>query len=156
MAINNPDDFYAGEVRAYARSFLGVPYVYGGNTRFTGLDCSGVICAVLRKYGLVGPHEDLSAYGLYEKFKLSGLFIQKNEAFAYPFGALLFYGVDEHSISHVAMSMDFYSVFESGGGNARIDSLDKARSLGAQVHERTASLRKDLVAVILLRWPWQH
>lgn len=148
------DDFYVGELRAYARSFLGTPYVYTGNSRFTGMDCSGFMCEVLRKYGLIGNHEDLSAYGLYDKFKSTGLSLQRNDSFSFPTGTLLFYGTDEHDISHVAMALDSYSLIQSGGGGPRVDSLDKARSLGAQVHERSSSLRKDLVAAIWPRYPW--
>lgn len=151
-----PEDFYLGELRAYARSFLGVPYVYAGNNRFSGLDCSGFVCEVLRKYGLVGPHEDLSAEGLYDKLKPAGTAIQKNDSFLFPAGTILFYGNDEHNITHVAMVMDWYSIIQSGGGSARVDSIDKAHALGAQVNERSIRLRSDVVAAILPKYPWAY
>ncbi len=42
------------EIVAYARTFIGVPYVYGGTTR-AGIDCSGLVQQVLRHAGADPP-----------------------------------------------------------------------------------------------------
>ena len=41
----------AREVAAYARHQLGVPYTYGGTSRATGFDCSGLVYAAYRSIG---------------------------------------------------------------------------------------------------------
>lgn len=46
------------EVVAYARKFIGVPYVYGGSSLKTGVDCSGFTMAVYAHFGISLPHYD--------------------------------------------------------------------------------------------------
>jgi cell wall-associated NlpC family hydrolase len=40
-----------------ARTFLHTPYVWGGESRRTGVDCSGLVVAVYRKLGIELPHQ---------------------------------------------------------------------------------------------------
>jgi cell wall-associated NlpC family hydrolase len=40
-----------------ARTFLHTPYAWGGESRRTGVDCSGLVVAVYRKLGLELPHQ---------------------------------------------------------------------------------------------------
>lgn len=42
------------EVVSAARSFLGIPYVFGGTNPRSGLDCSGLILVVCEKLGIPG------------------------------------------------------------------------------------------------------
>ena len=42
----------------YALSFLGVPYVYGGSSLSSGVDCSGFTMAVYAHFGISLPHYD--------------------------------------------------------------------------------------------------
>lgn len=52
-------------VADYAMQFLGLPYVWGGESLTTGADCSGFTKAVYSHFGIWLPHYDLSqrAYG---------------------------------------------------------------------------------------------
>ncbi len=55
-ASNNNDDDYSGgvngyDVVAYAKRFLGNPYVYGGNSLTRGTDCSGFTKLVYAHFG---------------------------------------------------------------------------------------------------------
>lgn len=45
-------------VAEYALSFLGVPYVYGGSSLSSGVDCSGFTMAVYAHFGISLPHYD--------------------------------------------------------------------------------------------------
>src|SRR2546430_2358787 len=46
----------AGRVVAFARRQLGVPYRWGGISRRTGFDCSGLVYASYRSIGRKLPH----------------------------------------------------------------------------------------------------
>lgn len=43
------------EVAAYARQFLGNPYVYGGTSLTEGADCSGFVLSVYKQFGVNLP-----------------------------------------------------------------------------------------------------
>lgn len=45
----------ADSVIHYAKTFIGVPYVWGGTDPHIGFDCSGFICYVYKKYGVELP-----------------------------------------------------------------------------------------------------
>ena len=45
----------AQKVVAFARQQLGVPYTYGGSSRATGFDCSGLVYAAYRSIGWTIP-----------------------------------------------------------------------------------------------------
>lgn len=51
-AIKN--EVIADSVVTYAKSFMGVPYVWGGSDP-SGFDCSGFICYVYRRFGIELP-----------------------------------------------------------------------------------------------------
>lgn len=147
------DEFYMRELVTYARSFLGKPYLWGGDGP-TGYDCSGLIIRILRKYCLVGPFEDLSAQGLYDKLREEGVVVRPKGR-AFPTGTILFYGQSLLKIEHVALALDFYSVLEAGGGNHRTDSVEKANKLNACVREYSVHFRDDLLVGIMPAYPWQ-
>jgi len=44
------------EMVAYAKQFLGNPYVYGGTSLTNGTDCSGFVMSVYRNFGVNLPH----------------------------------------------------------------------------------------------------
>lgn len=46
------DDTLAGEIVEYAKSFLGVKYIYGGTSPETGFDCSGFTKYTFEKFGI--------------------------------------------------------------------------------------------------------
>lgn len=139
------------EILNYARRFVGVPYVYGANGPHA-FDCSGFVCFIFRKYGLIGPREDQSAQGLFEKFRKEGASFTIQSK-TYPQGALVFYGANLSNITHVAIVLDKWSVIEAGGGNSRTDSIEKARAIGACVREVALRFRSDIVAVVLPNYP---
>jgi cell wall-associated NlpC family hydrolase len=48
---------------AYARSLLGVRYSYGGSSRRTGFDCSGLVRYVYGHFGVSLPHSSFAQFG---------------------------------------------------------------------------------------------
>ncbi len=87
---------YAGEqtVINYAKTYLGIPYVYGGNTR-NGFDCSGFTKDVFLNYSLKLPRtaKDQSNYAKSVKFK------------NIKDGDLLFFGQSKNKITHVGIAI---------------------------------------------------
>lgn len=52
--VNEPTPTPGENVLAYAKSFIGVPYVYGGSTP-SGFDCSGFVKYVYAHFGITLP-----------------------------------------------------------------------------------------------------
>lgn len=139
----------------YAESFLGVPYIYGGNHRVPGLDCSGFICEILRSVGVVGKREDLSALELYKGFSVREGSTHIGPHPITPTGALLFYGKSVPTISHVALVVSPYSVIECGGGDHTTITVEIANQLGAGVRKSWIGHRTDKLAAVYPPYPWE-
>ena len=133
------------ELLDYAMSFLGVPYIWGGNNRLSGMDCSGFVCELLRSAGEIGP-EDLSAQGIYDKLHLTG------SLDSYSPGSLAFYGQSVTQITHVGFLIDKYRIIEAAGGGRECDTFEEAKARGAMVRIRPIKYRKDLVAMVKPRY----
>jgi hypothetical protein len=144
---------YTENLISYARSFVGCPYIYAANGP-DQFDCSGFVCFVLRKPGLIRLGEDLSAQALYEKFRATGTFVDLR-ALTFPAGTLLFYGKSAKTIDHVAIVSDWFSVIECGGGDSQTQTIEAARKAAAGVRERGVHLRGDVIAAVLPRYPWE-
>lgn len=122
------------EWRAVAEYYLGVPYVWGGETKDGGMDCSGFVCRVLWDCGFEMPR--LTAQGFYNKYKKSA--IKLVECLE---GDLLFFGTSTSNITHVAFYSAKGTMLESGGGGSANTSL-----ANAGVGVRYRGIRSDLVA----------
>ena len=120
----------------YLKCFIGIKYVYGGNTPEQGFDCSGLICEGLRFQGLIGK-EDLSAQAIYERFKTLGLSssLERN--------SLLFFGSEVKKITHIAIAIDTTRMLEAGGEG-------KTSTTEGFVRIRPVKWRGDLIAVMKL------
>lgn len=80
------------EVVAYAKQFLGTPYVSGGNNLKTGVDCSGFTQQVYKNFGINLQRSSKSQYAS------NGYAVSKSELKP---GDLVFYGYS--SVTHVAI-----------------------------------------------------
>lgn len=78
---------------AYAKQFLGNPYVYGGNSLTNGVDCSGFTSQIMRHFGISLQRSSGSQYAN-NGYSVSSDNLQK--------GDLLFYGYGGN-VSHVAI-----------------------------------------------------
>jgi len=93
----------------YAWQFALTPYSWGGDDP-TGLDCSGFVVECLKSIGKLKAHEDLSADGLWKRFKLY-------EHHGKPKPCCLAFWFTGDRATHVAICLDdeFCLIVEGGG-----------------------------------------
>lgn len=130
------------ELIEYAKSFLGTPYVYGGNHKLSGIDCSGLVCELLKSVGVLKNGEDLSAQMLYDRFSQDGTWNKAQR------GCIAFYGESGQKVSHVGFCISPYLMIEAGGGDSSTKTIEDAKLKGALVRMRPILYRKDFLYVI--------
>lgn len=131
-----------------AMSLVGVPYVWGGNSPLTGLDCSGLACELLRTFGLLAKGEDWPAQGLYTRFPAK---LKEPK-----FGALVFFGKSAAEITHVGLCLNDQMMLEAGGGGSQTKTPQDAHQQDARVRIRPITSRKDFVSFNMPPWPWKE
>ena len=70
------------DIVAYAKQFIGNPYVYGGTSLTKGTDCSGFVMSVYRHYGVSLPHSSYSMRRVGHKVSLDD--IQPGDIVCFP------------------------------------------------------------------------
>ena len=122
----------------YAKAFIGLKYVWGGNDAHDGgFDCSGLILEILRSVGLWGS-SDTSAKGLFTSLIDQGW--QLVDQADLQAGDILFYGKTRQTIDHVSMAINDWQIIEAGGGSETIKR--------GMTRVRTLTWRKDCCAII--------
>lgn len=122
----------------YARQFIGAPYIIGGNGPY--FDCSGLVCEVLKSFGILKAREDLDCDGLWRRFK--------QYECSPVVGAIAFFGTLQDLV-HVSIVSGEGRVIEAGGGDRTTASIAQAVTRGAMVRERPLNSRIDLVTFAL-------
>lgn len=113
-----------------AKSFLNVPYLWGGRTHF-GIDCSGFTQAVLR---LQGINLKRDAYLQAEQGQTVD-FIQETQT-----GDLAFFDNDEGRITHVGILLGNDKIIHASG-KVKIDKIDTNGIYSADLKRYTHKLR---------------
>ena len=131
----------------YAKRFLLTPYIFGGAHPAFGLDCSGLVQIILASIGM-DPHGDQSAQALWDHFAKEGAEIWEPKV-----GALMFYGKDKDSITHIAFCVSAHQIIEAGGGGSNCTDLSKAIASEAFVRLRPIDHRKDLLGILYPSYP---
>lgn len=124
----------------HALKFLNIPYLYGGNSPASGLDCSGLALCLIKAFG-VPIKGDTNAQGLYMYCR------NNNFEKVYRTGSLAFFGRDDRSISHVGILLNKEIMIEAGGGDATTTNFQMAVKQNACVRLRPIKNRIDLVSV---------
>lgn len=128
----------------YAKQFIGVPYVWGGDSPLYGLDCSGFIQEVLKCQGL-DPAGDQTSHTLMMHFYNEGYLSLKEPRE----NALLFFGQNNRA-THVALALNGDQMIEAGGGGSKTRTPAEAATHNAMVRVRPITNRRDLIAIIAL------
>ena len=118
------------EVAAYAKQFIGTPYVWGGTNLNKGVDCSGFVYAVMKNFGV---SLNRSSYTMAN----DGIEVSKSNLAA---GDLVFFNSGGNSrISHVGIYLGDGTYIHSTDGAAygvTITSMNSAYSANTYVTAR--------------------
>jgi cell wall-associated NlpC family hydrolase len=109
-------------------SYLGAWYRWGGDDP-AGIDCSGVVVEGLRAAGMLAPHEDLTADGLWDRYK-------QRKVMSPGEGCLIFWFNSEGKATHVAVALDSYFCLTADGGGSTIHTVADAEKANAFVKVR--------------------
>lgn len=129
---------------SYLMHFLGRPYIWSGDGSGKcggGFDCSGLVLEGLWALGFYDG-KDTTAQGLHDALIDMGWVSRAGHKFV-P-GAILFFGINDKKITHVAVAIGDGLMIEAGGGGSKCKTL--ATSTGMV---RVRPIRKDLVSAIL-------
>lgn len=132
-------------LKTYAMSFVGKPYRWGGDDPMASFDCSGLCIEILQSCGEFAHKKDTTSQGLWYKFKRQGRSIWPTPSF----GALVFFGKDEHNINHIAFMLDSWRMLEAGGGGSHVVTIEDAIKYNAFIRVRPLVIRRDLVAMAM-------
>lgn len=130
------------EAIEYARSFLGCPYKWGGESPMDGFDCSGLVQEILSSVGH-DPRGDQTAQGLFNYFERMGKMCQPRA------GALSFYGDNTKRIRHVGFCINDELMIEAGGGSKKVVDIESAIQYRAYVRIRPIKYRTDFLTVYI-------
>jgi len=100
-----------------AKSFLGIPYLWGGNSS-KGFDCSGFSQTVYKSQGLLLPRDANMQVNLGDEIKPNEDFGNVRK------GDLVFFGSNKDRITHVAISLGG-PLFIHSSGTVHINSFNK-------------------------------
>ncbi|MCK9364821.1 MAG: NlpC/P60 family protein [Syntrophales bacterium] len=110
------DGYFREELARTARSFLGVRYLWGGESVETGFDCSGLTMTVYQLNGIVLPRNSRQQFAAGNSVEISSL--QK--------GDLIFFAGVGSKVSHVGIYIgnDQFIHAPGRGKKIRIDTLE--------------------------------
>lgn len=115
--VRAPDSYApSGSITSYARSLIGVPYQYGGNSPDTGFDCSGFVGHVFKR------SRGISLPRTAQQISRQGQFVKLAHLRE---GDLVFYDTNRQSYSHVGIYLgdDRFIHAPSSGGRVRIEDM---------------------------------
>ena len=130
----------------YAKSWLGVPYIWGGEGR-DGADCSGFVQEILRAAGR-DPRGDQTADALFRYFVRNheGDRLSRPKA-----GAVVFYGSDDKK-THCAFALNEDLIIEAAGGGRQTLTVDDAHRDKAFVRIRPYNYRLGEEYIVMPRY----
>lgn len=130
------------DVILYAWRFIGKPYIYGANGP-DAYDCSGLVCEILKAFGVIHYSEDLTAQDLYHAMG------RKYSHLPPTAGAILFFGKTNETVFHTGLAISPSLMIEAGGGDSATTTREVARAKCAFVRIRPISMRKDFLCAYM-------
>jgi hypothetical protein len=128
----------AAAVVATGWEWLGVPYLWGGRTRW-GADCSGFVQAVYRLHGLTLPRDS------FQQAEVGGAVDAGSALEACRPGDLLFFRArDSERVVHVALSLGGTAMLHAAEANGQIvaDDLAGGSDLQRSLADRVSGVRR--------------
>lgn len=125
---------------------LNIPYLWGGKNPLTGFDCSGFSEWTLACFGMDPP-------GFNNAQMLHDWLLKHGSASVLGTGAFCFYGKSINEIKHISLMLNPHLIIEAGGGDSSTTNIEVAKKQGACVRIRPFGHRKDLVSVIMPKYP---
>jgi cell wall-associated NlpC family hydrolase len=123
---------YIDEMINYLKSFLGLPYKWGGKkVQDGGLDCSGLVLEGLRSIRMWGKSE------AYSRQIFTELVTKLKMVDDVSKGCILFFGKSRTEIIHVSIAINDFQMIEAGGNDQ-----------DGSVRIRPVLWRKDLIAIL--------
>ncbi|MCJ7772689.1 MAG: C40 family peptidase [Desulfobacterales bacterium] len=125
-----------------AWTYLGTPYIWGGDDPMAGFDCSGFCIEILKSVGILPKTGDWTAHMLWEKFK-------DKEVETPQAGCLAFWtNSSKDKIVHVEYAInDTLSIGASGGGSTTT-SITTAIDQNAYIKVRPIKSRRYLKGIL--------
>lgn len=121
-----------------AWSFLGLPYIWGGDDPIKGFDCSGFCIEVLKSVGVLPRKGDWTAAGLWEKFGTYSIGSTELKE-----GCLVFYASRSHNrIVHVEMALNKFLTIGASGGTSQ--TLNEEASIQTNAYVKIRPWRSRL------------
>ena len=129
-AVEMPSEFHTELMLNYAKTLLGVPYLWGGRT-VMGIDCSGMVQLCARLSGWALPRD---ASQQIQDGELV-YFLQETQP-----GDLAFFGEEDGHITHVGIILGDEQIIHCSG-QVRIDYLDQTGIFNKERNEHTHRLQ---------------
>jgi len=123
-----------------AWSYLGKPYLWGGDDPIAGFDCSGFVIEILKSVGVLPKDGDWTAHKLYEMFKA--------KEYNYPAeGHLAFWGRTKEHMTHIEYCIDENLSIGASGGGSKTKTIQDAFKQNAYIKIRPFKIRSPLCFV---------
>lgn len=127
-------EYQVSLANSYAWTFIGLPYIWGGDDPVRGFDCSGLCVEVLKGVGILPRDGDWGAAALYDKFP--------HVAAPVP-GCLVFYG--DGKVEHVEWCYNTSIAIGASGGGSKTQTEQDAIAQNAYVKMRPIARARKIV-----------
>ncbi|MDO4300937.1 MAG: C40 family peptidase [Clostridia bacterium] len=103
------------EIVNFSKQYIGTPYVWGGTSLTSGVDCSGFVYSVYKNFGITLSR---SSRGMYSS---NGVSVSKSDLKP---GDLLFFNTGGGGVSHVGMYIGNSQYIHAATVNVKISNLN--------------------------------
>ncbi len=110
----DPMEKLGEEMAGFSKKYLGIPYVWGGTSLTSGVDCSGFVYSIYKNYGITLNRSSSSMYAS------NGVSVSKADLRA---GDLVFFNTGGRGVSHVGMYIGNGQYIHAATRNVMISSL---------------------------------